>query len=128
MKGDTVTEPSTAAGRRMLSRTEAQRECDEVCTSGCHASDCEHHGHLQDEGTGHREALLRIFDLAEDRPDIRDVARRALTTEGEPQRPDGPTCPTCNDPAHPTRLICGVEHFGSVCGWTAPAYNVVVRL
>ena len=21
-------------------------ECDEVCTSSCHASDCEHHGHL----------------------------------------------------------------------------------
>lgn len=24
----------------------AQRECDEVCTSSCHASDCEHHGHI----------------------------------------------------------------------------------
>lgn len=38
-------------------------ECAEVCTSGCHSDDCEHHGHLpevalpvQDE-PGLREAL-----------------------------------------------------------------------
>jgi hypothetical protein len=28
-----------------------------------------------------REALLRVFDLAEDRPDIREVARAALEAE-----------------------------------------------
>ncbi len=27
-------------------RRRALDECDEVCTSGCHADDCEHHGHL----------------------------------------------------------------------------------
>ena len=40
-----------------------------------------------------REALLRIFDMAEDRPDIRDVARTALATL--PDSGERPKCPAC---------------------------------
>ena len=62
-----------------------------------------------------REALLRVYDLAEDRPDIREVARAAL--EAEPVAGDGPetTCQRCER--------------SNVWSWHAPSplWNAVMR-
>lgn len=39
------------------------RECAEVCTSGCHSDDCEHHDHLPAQDELLRAALVREYAL-----------------------------------------------------------------
>ena len=57
--------------------TPSYNDCD--CVAG-HRCDCwDYRGPLQGDPGLLREALLQIFDLTADRPEIREIARRALS-------------------------------------------------
>ena len=91
--------PAQSEGEALLA------ECAEVCTSGCHADDCEHHGHLPAERqVGLREALERHVDATARRrgvqfklshseyhvpaPAVRDWLRAALAAQVPAQELD----------------------------------------